>query len=212
MFDKNKFAQIIKNIKETYNSQEEFSKKSGIGRTYLSQYMNMKLDEPPKPKILEKLANASNDIISYNELMNICGYTDANSLYKIFLEDNLKQTEDYYLKKLNSVKLNPQEEEVFQDMDSILSNKIHENMPINEVKAIIYNHFENIDFLSESSKQKVINQLLLFTEYCNETLLLRKKIANANHSKKHIKQKNLYINQSSMTSFYMCPVYRSNLS
>lgn len=78
MFDKNKFAQIIKNIKETYNSQEEFSKNSSIGRTYLSQYMNMKLDEPPKPKILKKLANSSNGLITYEELMSICGYINEN--------------------------------------------------------------------------------------------------------------------------------------
>lgn len=74
MFDKHEFAKIIKNIKETYSSQEEFSKKSGIGRTYLSQYMNMKLEEPPKPKILEKLANASKGFTSYEYLMRVCGY------------------------------------------------------------------------------------------------------------------------------------------
>ena len=74
MFDKNKFAQILKKINETYDSQRDFSKKSEINRTYLSQYMNMKLDEPPKPKILEKLANASNNIINYEELMKVCGY------------------------------------------------------------------------------------------------------------------------------------------
>lgn len=62
MFDRRKFAQILKQIKDTYNSQEEFSEKSKIGRTYLSQYMNMKLDKPPKPEILEKLANASNGL------------------------------------------------------------------------------------------------------------------------------------------------------
>lgn len=78
MFDKSKFAQIIKSIKETYDSQEDFSKKSNIGRTYLSQYMNMKLDEPPKPKTLEKLANASNGITSFKELMQICGYSEKN--------------------------------------------------------------------------------------------------------------------------------------
>ena len=50
MFDRKKFAQILKQIKDTYNSQEEFSEKSKIGRTYLSQYMNMKLDKPPKPE------------------------------------------------------------------------------------------------------------------------------------------------------------------
>ena len=74
MFDKNKFAKVIKDIKETYNSQEEFAKKSTIGRTYLSQYMNIKLDKPPKPEILERLANASNGIVSYEDLMIMCGY------------------------------------------------------------------------------------------------------------------------------------------
>ena len=81
MFDKYKFAQIIKNIKETYNSQEDFSKRSGIGRTYLSQYMNMKLDEPPKPSMLQKLANHSNGIANYEELMIICGYINKNILF-----------------------------------------------------------------------------------------------------------------------------------
>lgn len=91
MFDKSKFAQIIKNIKETYNSQEDFSKQSGIGRTYLSQYMNMKLQEPPKPRILEKLASSSNGITTYKELMDICGYskkTIENKVYSIY--ENLK--------------------------------------------------------------------------------------------------------------------------
>lgn len=86
MFDKNKFAQILKNINETYNSQRDFSTKSGINRTYLSQYMNMKLEEPPKPKILEKLANASNGITTYAELMFVCGYTNnymSNSDFNI---------------------------------------------------------------------------------------------------------------------------------
>lgn len=74
MFDKTKFANIIKKIKDTYSTQEEFSKKSEIGRTYLSQYMNMKIDNPPKPEILKKLADASNGITSYTELMLICDY------------------------------------------------------------------------------------------------------------------------------------------
>lgn len=30
MFNKNKFAQLMKNIKETYGSQEEFSQKANI--------------------------------------------------------------------------------------------------------------------------------------------------------------------------------------
>lgn len=78
MFNKNKFAQILKNINETYSSQRDFSKKSEINRTYLSQYMNMKLDEPPKPKILEKIAIASNKITTYEDLMVVCGYSNIS--------------------------------------------------------------------------------------------------------------------------------------
>lgn len=73
-FDKVKFANIIKNIKETYSNQEEFSKQSGIGRTYLSQYMNMKKNNPPKLRILKKLADASNGVATYKQLMLICNY------------------------------------------------------------------------------------------------------------------------------------------
>lgn len=90
MFDKNKFAQILKNINETYISQRDFSKKSEINRTYLSQYMNMKLDEPPKPKILEKLADASNNIVSYEELMKICGYIDEKD-FDVYLSSQNNQ-------------------------------------------------------------------------------------------------------------------------
>lgn len=42
--------------------------------------MNMKLNEPPKPKILEKLANASNGLTTYDELMQVCGYTYITNL------------------------------------------------------------------------------------------------------------------------------------
>lgn len=82
MFDKNKFALILKNISEKYENQRDFAKKSEINRTYLSQYMNMKLDEPPQPKILQKLADASIGITTYDELMTICGYYEE-SLEKI---------------------------------------------------------------------------------------------------------------------------------
>jgi len=76
MFDKNKFAIILKNISDIYNNQREFAEKSDINRTYLSQYMNMKIDKPPKPEILQRLANASYGVTDYDELMNICGYFD----------------------------------------------------------------------------------------------------------------------------------------
>lgn len=92
MFDKKKFAQVLKNICNTYDSQRDFSNKSEINRTYLSQYMNMKLDKPPKPYILNKLAKASNNIVTYLQLMIICGYYQEpnkdieNYIYTVFQE------------------------------------------------------------------------------------------------------------------------------
>ena len=81
MFDKNKFALILKKISDTYDNQREFSEKSDINRTYLSKYMNMKLDNPPKPEILQRLSNASNGITSYYELMSICDYIRTPDLF-----------------------------------------------------------------------------------------------------------------------------------
>jgi len=105
MFDKSKFALIIKNIKETYNTQEEFAKKSGIGRTSLSQYMNMKLEDPPKPKMLQKLANSSKGLTTYDELMQVCGYAQNTEISYInavleFLDSKSKTVIINTLKKL----------------------------------------------------------------------------------------------------------------
>lgn len=89
MFNKNQFAKLINDIKQTYSSQEEFSKYSGIGRTYISQYMNCRIDTPPKPKILEKIANASKGITTYEDLMHICGYIDLiDSVFSTSVNQN----------------------------------------------------------------------------------------------------------------------------
>lgn len=76
MFDKDKFAKIILDISENYENQREFSAKSKISRTFLSGYINKKIDKPPKPATLEKLVKASQGKTTYNDLMLICGYTD----------------------------------------------------------------------------------------------------------------------------------------
>lgn len=83
MFDKNKFGLIIKKINDTYSTQYEFADKSDVNRTYLSQYINLKLNDPPKPKILKKIANASKGITTYDELMQICGYVSSNEISEI---------------------------------------------------------------------------------------------------------------------------------
>lgn len=75
MFNKEKFSEILKKIYNTFDNQREFANAAGVNRGYLSRYMNMKIINPPSPKILMNIANASKGITTYEELMSICGYT-----------------------------------------------------------------------------------------------------------------------------------------
>lgn len=134
MFNKEKFGIIISKIKETYDSQEVFSQLSGIGRTSISLYMNNRLDEPPKPQMLKKLADSSKGLATYEELMEICGYT------KRLLHNSLLDTTSY--------RAIP----IFKNIDEIMdfdNLKDHENIleafkyiyyPVSS-KEDIYNYF-----------------------------------------------------------------------
>ena len=78
MFQKNLFReQLIKlmNGKTT----TEFSEQTGFNRTYLSKYLNLKLDRPPSPRLLQNIASS---IVTYEELLISCGYIQSTSFSK----------------------------------------------------------------------------------------------------------------------------------
>lgn len=208
MFDKAKFGQVLKNITETYDSQREFSKKSGINRTYLSQYMNMKLDEPPKPKILEKLANASHGITNYNILMEICGYIETSSDNSILaLYDELKNLDDTY-NKLES-NLNNQEYSIFHDSFSQLLKFLHDGHTTPETfdPYIILNDY---DFISNKSKQKLYDAFKSRFTYFYKKHKIENKVNKSRDYNKNNLQTSIieypYDNNISK-HYYMCPVY-----
>lgn len=80
MFNKKKFADTLEKINCTYPTMTEFAEKANLNRTYISKYINQKLDNPPTPKILEKIATASNGVISYYDLMIICDYMSSSEV------------------------------------------------------------------------------------------------------------------------------------
>lgn len=88
MFKKIDFANILKKINSLYENQTYFAEAAKVNRTYLSQYMNLKLDAPPSPKILKGIAKASKGLISYDDLMQICGHIDV---IDNFFEDSIHQ-------------------------------------------------------------------------------------------------------------------------
>lgn len=75
MFNKKDFSNILQKINSTYSTMTEFAQNASFDRSYISKYINLKLDNPPTPKILEKISNASRGVTTYAELMKICGYS-----------------------------------------------------------------------------------------------------------------------------------------
>lgn len=202
MFDKNKFAQILKNINDTYESQREFSKKSDINRTYLSQYMNMKLDEPPKPKTLTKLANASNGLTNYNELMKICGYIyDDEDPYLLYLYETLDDIEQEYINARK--KLNTKEYFIHTDLFDQLLKYLHDGHTTPETfdPNVLLN---DLDFVSDKSRKRLYNSLKAEFTYFYEENKIKDKI---NKTKSPNEFPLLSQKYNSFNKYYMCPVY-----
>ena len=217
MFNKNKFAQVLKNINETYSSQRDFAKKSEINRTYLSQYMNMKLDEPPKPKILKKLADNSNQTITYEELMTICGYIDNNNSNGInneliSLYEKLNNIEKMYENRKE--KLTFREEQVTHELFNQVLKSVHKYKQT--PKTINPNELvKDIEFLSDKSKNNISKVLQEDFEYFYYKNMVRKQILNLKLENNSNCDSDIALNIEKTVSenrYFMTPVYRSNLS
>lgn len=202
MFDKIRFAQILKKISENYDNQRDFSKKSGINRTYLSQYINMKLDVPPKPSLLEKLANASHNITNYNELMSICGYT-ANSIHESYLDDIYYEKSRKIENEIYKIHLSKKEREVYEVISNTLNNRDTYSLDKSIISKKIDSYFEPIDWLSKTSKTKIKQKLFLFVDYIS----LPSKIVKKRHYKEDSIESQYTLDSMSSHKFYMCPVY-----
>jgi transcriptional regulator with XRE-family HTH domain len=74
-FDKEKFSKQLKFVTQNINISD-YAEKCGISRSYLSQYIGKHRENPPKPEILKKIADASGGKLDYEELMVTVGYLD----------------------------------------------------------------------------------------------------------------------------------------
>lgn len=54
----------------------EFAEITGFNRTYLSKYLNLKLDRPPSARLLQNIASS---IVNYEDLLVSCGYLHSTS-------------------------------------------------------------------------------------------------------------------------------------
>ena len=88
-FDKERFSQILLQIKNSYGSINRMAEKSDVTAAYISKLIRLMYSNAPSPVILEKIAKSSNGITSYEELMRVCGHIRSDSI-----DDSLKQ---YYM-------------------------------------------------------------------------------------------------------------------
>lgn len=110
MFNKNKFAEILQEVISQYDSISNFAEKSSLDRTYISKYVNKKLEHPPSPDVLKKISNNSKNITNYITLMYVCDYlSDDDYGYLINSKSNINnyKIEHHFLliqyNKLNKI-------------------------------------------------------------------------------------------------------------
>ena len=86
MYNQEKFIEILKQCQGNL-SLNEYARISNVDVGYLWRIINKKKNNPPSPKILEKISNTSKGITTYDELMEICGYIKLTGLHDINLND-----------------------------------------------------------------------------------------------------------------------------
>ena len=167
MFDKKTFSEILKKIYNTYSNQREFADATDVNRAYLSQYINQKLNNPPTPKILVKIANASHGITTYEELMTVCGHIKENDLDSYVL-GMLGLTEHDILEFNNSLKeieLSDNEEIIFRNIVKKMRDEISHNNQNFKLDIVKYIKNEN-----RETQSKIIKALNLYMEYLKKTI------------------------------------------
>ena len=163
MFNKEKFSEILLNIVNQYESISDFANTSSVGRSYLSKYINRKISSPPSPKVLTKIANHSKGLITYEELMIICGHiNNTASIHNINLD---------ILKILNSEKtkiykpLNKNEQKILNSLIKDFNLSILNNSDFD-----INSYIDNI--VNITSKDSILNAFNIYNDKFNQYMQL----------------------------------------
>lgn len=92
-FNKKAFSEILQKVYDLYPNQRAFAERADINRTYISKYINQRMNVPPSAKILRRLAKASKGLIAYQELMKICGYLNDDESIITFSQITMKSNQ-----------------------------------------------------------------------------------------------------------------------
>jgi SOS-response transcriptional repressor LexA len=73
MFNKERFSELLLSALGD-RTKEDYAQESGVSRGYISKCINMRIENPPSPDILKRLAEASGNKVTYEDLMEVAGY------------------------------------------------------------------------------------------------------------------------------------------
>ena len=196
-FDKKNFSKILIEIKNSYGSLNQMAEKTGITSAYLSKLIRLMYNNAPSPEVLKKIADNSNGIISYYQLMVICGYVDYDNInIDKIIDDFFKEYPDARFSiSLADLKNRTNEE-----------NKVLNKLFQNYRNIIMSNNYSRINYksitkdLSKLSKQKIDIIWGIYITYLIN-IVNSFQIPSSIHETSS-KSANIYNNK-----IYMCPVY-----
>lgn len=172
MFQKENFSNILKNILKKYDSIQDFANHVEMDRGYLSRNINKKLNNPPTPKILKKIADNSKGITTYEELMEVCGYiekkdraNDLPSKINKLNEDKIKLEKEY-----NKLNLNNEESKIIKDYKK-------------QFKKIVEYHCNSLDYNYNLKDLQITHEWLTNEEEKNFNNILYPKSKNVDSNK-----------------------------
>ena len=192
-FDKERFSEILVKIKDRYGSINQMAEKTGVTAAYISKLIRLMYDNAPSPEILKKIGDNSNEVTSYKELMDVCGYLNPVKISDLLESDNImglinKSAKDTGIIQLE---LNLNTDDFSNEEIKILQTYISSWEKGKEI---------NIDTLikncSTESKERILREYTKFHD--NFKLLLQKTYQQDKRNKKNTDIKHKY---------YMCPVY-----
>ena len=196
MFNKLKFSQILNKINNTYDTMTEFAEKSGVNRTYLSQYINQKLDNPPSPKVLTKIAKYSNGITNYEELMEICGYIEGSKqLIEYENYESFSKMWDEHWADREKFLLSSEENNIIHELLQPILPKINKDFILTD--DVLDFLLEDVSYLDKKTLKKIRDVLDFDLQFNIE-------LSKLSYLHNKLMQKD---NLNTASQYYMCPVY-----
>ena len=165
-FDKEKFSKILIEIKDHYGSLNQMADKTEVTAAYLSKLIRLMYDNAPSPEILKKIANNSYNVITYDELMQVCGYREENIeevCYTIFLK--LEEICKSFSNSTDSLYEIPN---AIEDIGEYI-NDLQNSIKYSKIQSLKLSNYYEEEFLVEDSNF-IIAFLFLYDSFLKELL------------------------------------------